>query len=436
MTSSLLNVVHALAISLLLAFCRPALSAGVVNNGGNGIQEDARRLFDGVRSRIYQIRSVTKDGEADSSTGSGFLVGDDGLIATNWHVIDDYVLEPDTYRLEARRTDGKRIPVRVVAIDSLNDLALLRADGETATALELTELPPEKGEKGFAFGDPKRVGFTVVEGTFNGVAAKSMAGHYHFTGAINSGMSGGPVLDRNGKVFGVIVARRTDADLMGFLIPVERLVALISRVKAGKEDHAAMIEEARQGMVRGQEMASTVFISESTESRKLGNFRFPIPPERAFPCSGRSTVEEDDGYKKEFLFCHNDLSISAGKQQNVGLLWTTYGVVRNVSLDAFRFSNRVAEIVASEADDKGDRKVLGRYSCRTDYVALKGVTARVTLCLRSYLKLQGLKDAHIRFMTLDGDTERLAGKLILRGFTEENIRRVSRRFLETIEWKP
>jgi hypothetical protein len=223
---------------------------------------------------------------------------------------------------------------------------------------------------------------------------------------------------------------------MGFLVPVEHLVSLVSRAKPGKEDHDAMAEEARQGMLKGQERVSVAFISESTEFRKIGGFRFPIAPERTFSCGGRSTVEQDDGYRKESHHCFNDLSINAGRAHNVGLLWAAYVVVRNDSLDSFRFANRVGEVAAADPDDKGDRKVLGRYTCRTDHVALKGTTARVTLCTRPYLKLPGLKDAHIRFKTLDGDSERLAGKLILRGFTDENIRRVSRYFLESIEWKP
>ena len=43
---------------------------------------------------------------------------------------------------------------------------------------------------------------TVVEGTFNGLAAQSMAGHLHFSGAINAGMSGGPTVDATGAVVG------------------------------------------------------------------------------------------------------------------------------------------------------------------------------------------------------------------------------------------
>ena len=93
--------------------------------------EGARKIFEESRSRIYQIRTLTVDGGAQNSTGSGFLVGKDGLIATNWHVISDYILDPGRYRLEAIRTDGRKIAVSAVAIDSMNDLALLKADGES-----------------------------------------------------------------------------------------------------------------------------------------------------------------------------------------------------------------------------------------------------------------------------------------------------------------
>ena len=78
---------------------------------------------------------------------------------------------------------------------------------------------------------------------------------------------------------------------------------------------------------------------------------------------------------------------------------------------------------------------MGRYDCRTSHVRLRGGTARVTLCTRPYLKLEGLKDAHMRVVTIDSSEQALVGDLLLRGFTDANIKRLSRWYLETIEWK-
>lgn len=66
---------------------------------------------------------------------------------------------------------------------------------------------------------------------------------------------------------------------------------------------------------------------------------------------------------------------------------------------------------------------------------LKGVTAQATLCRRPYKQLDGLLDAHLRLVTVDSSEVALVGDLILRGFAENNIKRLARWYLETVEWK-
>lgn len=429
------NLVSILGLVLAFSLSSPVAVVEASEAKGSAHRDDARRVFDSVRSRIFQVRAITASGDAVTSSGSGFLVGANGLIATNWHVVDDYLLDPEQHRLEVRRHDNTRAPVKVVAIDSLHDLALLRLEGEKGSALPLQTVQPARGEKGYAIGDPKGVGFTVVEGTFNGVAAQSMAGHLHFSGAINSGMSGGPTLDSSGAVIGINVARRTDADLMGFLVPAEHLAALISRTPASHRDSAAVLEEARLGMVKAQALVTAHFMESAANPSRIGDFILPAVAEGQFRCRGRSSREEDEGYANEALTCNNDLSISVGRRHGAGALGFEYQVISNLSLDAFRFANLVSRALVNEVNDKGDRKVLGRYSCQTSYVRIPASNVRATLCSRPYLRFSGLKEVHLRFATVESGDTALVGDLILRGFTDESIRRITRRFMEGVEWK-
>ena len=435
-----LSVFRAMRIPGLLLFCVvAAFSSGFLQAAerpANGqTTEDARRVFEEAKTRVYQIRSLTIDGDAENSSGSGFLVGETGLIATNWHVVSGNVLEPGTYRLEALTTDKVRVPVRIVAVDSMNDLALLQAEGVTGVPLPLRRTALEKGEKGFAIGNPRGVGFTVVEGNFNGVVSQAISGYFHFTAPMNAGMSGGPALTRDGEVFGVNVAKRTDSDSMGFLVPADRLAALIARPRSEKPDNDTLLEEARQGMIAGQNRVAESVLRPNPETRQIGQFRFPTGQDSTSRCRGSTLKEEDDGYAVESASCLTDLSIEAGRRHGVSLFWADYSVVRNLSLDGFRFAARLSDLATKEKDDKGYRKVVGRYDCRTSHVRLHGGTARVTLCTRPYLKLEGLKDAHMRVVTIDSSEQALVGDLLLRGFTDANIKRLSRWYLETIEWK-
>ena len=397
--------------------------------------ESASTLFEAAKGRIYQIRTLTQDGAAENSTGSGFLVSEDGLIASNWHVVSSAILEPATYRIEAVRTDGLHIPLSVVAIDATSDLALLKASGETGTPFALRRAPPARGDKGFSLGNPKGIGFTVVEGTFNGAEEKSLTGHYHFTAPINAGMSGGPALVSSGEVFGINVARRSDGDSMGFLVPAAKLAALVA--KPGKMNPApdVLLAEARQGMINGQEMITSDILDALPRRQQIGPFSLPAEPGSAARCSGSSTREDDDGYALESVSCLAALPIAAGRKQLVGIFATDYRVIRNLRLDPVRFAARLSDQFGQDKDDGGDRKILGPYACRSSFVTLKGGTARVSLCTRRYRQLEGLMDAHVRLVTVDSSDIGLVGELTLRGFSESNVKRLARWYLESIEWK-
>lgn len=402
---------------------------------GSRPADEARNIFDDARSRIYQIRTLTSDGDAQASYGSGFLVGDDGLIATNWHVVAYSVLHPDLYRLEVRRTDNTRIPVRVVAIDAMSDLALIKADGETGKPFPIRQAPLEKGEKAFSIGNPRNIGFTVVEGTFNGVQAQSIQGNFHFTGAINGGMSGGPGFTRDGEVFGVNVARRTDGSSMSFLVPADRLSALVNRPRADRPSPQALLEEVRQGIIGAQDKVTASVVTADSAMRQIGHFHFPAQSEATSLCAGSTSKEEEDGYATESAFCMTDYAITAGQKHSVGMIAVQYSVVRNLSLDSVRFASRVSTLAGKDKDDKGEKKVVGKYGCRTSYVQIKGGTVRATLCTRPYLKFDGVHDAHLRIVSVDSSEEAMVGELMLFGFTQANIKRLGRWYLETIEWK-
>ena len=88
----------------------------------------AERIFASVPPRLLQIRTLVVGAGQQSSTGSGFLVGADGLAITNYHVVSQVALEPSTYRLEYAAADGSRGEVRLLAIDLPNDLAVVRLD--------------------------------------------------------------------------------------------------------------------------------------------------------------------------------------------------------------------------------------------------------------------------------------------------------------------
>ena len=65
-----------------------------------------------------------------------------------------------------------------------------------------------KGERLFAMGNPLDLGFTIVEGTYNGLVDYSYNERIHFSGALNPGMSGGPTVTADGRIAGINVAKQ------------------------------------------------------------------------------------------------------------------------------------------------------------------------------------------------------------------------------------
>jgi len=94
------------------------------------VSASARRLYERSKGQLLQIRTLLKTQDSQASVGSGFLVSDDGHVVTNYHVISQFALEPDSYRLRYATTDGQSGALELLDFDARRDLALLRAVGD------------------------------------------------------------------------------------------------------------------------------------------------------------------------------------------------------------------------------------------------------------------------------------------------------------------
>ena len=178
-----------------------------------------------------QIRGFFEESASSAFHGSGFAVDDGRKIVTNYHVVAQAVLYPRQYRLEYLASDGQQGLLRVLAIDVRHDLAVVAADDLELPPLKLRSEIPAQGERAWSIGFPLDLGLTITEGVANGLVENSIEQRIHYTGAINSGMSGGPALDTRGRVYGVNVSVVTDRQLVGFVVPAKHIPALLARAK-------------------------------------------------------------------------------------------------------------------------------------------------------------------------------------------------------------
>src|SRR5689334_13907284 len=219
---------------------------------GMPLSSTAEAVYAQSRPRLLQIRTLVQSAGGQATIGSGFVVSEHGFALTNYHVVSQYALEPATYRLEYVAPDGTSGPLKLHAIDVANDLAVVQLDRTGLPWFAFDEravkgaLP--KGERLFAMGNPLDLGFTIVEGTYNGLVDKSYNERIHFSGALNPGMSGGPTVTVGGRIAGVNVAKQIGGDLVSFLVPARHAAALLARAEGSAPMTAdqARAEIARQ----------------------------------------------------------------------------------------------------------------------------------------------------------------------------------------------
>lgn len=161
-----------------------------------------------------------------SSLCSGAVVAPDGLVATAYHC----VAGGGRPRVELR--DGRRFVGTVVATRPRDDLALVRVDAVDLPALSLRTDPPEVGERLYALGHP--FGYaaggafagTLLWSASEGISSAVGDTYVQTDASVNPGSSGGPLVDADGRLVGV-VSRKLRADNLGFATRTDHLEALI-----------------------------------------------------------------------------------------------------------------------------------------------------------------------------------------------------------------
>jgi serine protease Do len=164
-----------------------------------------------------------------SSSGTGFVV-DAGIIATNHHVIDGESIASLRLHFPSGNDDLKGpFEVQLLYEDPKRDLALLRFSNTTIASLPLADHTEfRRGLDVLVIGNPGAGGNVILEnavsrGILSSVATVDGQEYYQVSIAINSGNSGGPVIDDHGKVVGVVTWKARDKDGLAFAVPFTQL---------------------------------------------------------------------------------------------------------------------------------------------------------------------------------------------------------------------
>ena len=402
-----------------------------------------QRVYDSARQRLVQVRTLLRQQDSQSSVGSGFLVSEQGHFITNYHVVSTMALQPQRYRLVYSTDDGQRGVLQLLAVDVVNDLALLKAADPAplaargVMAFRPAEQPLGRGERIFSLGNPLDVGFAVVEGAYNGLVERSFVPTIFFGGSLSSGMSGGPAVDDRGRVIGINVASRRDGEQVSFLVPAAPAQALFEAHRGDAPVTQPMQGEIARQLLAHQQKLTDAFIALPWREAGHARYTIPVPQENFMRCWGGSTPPGSRGLEFERSDCAMDSRIYIDGSLQTGHFSVRHEAYDGRSLGALRFAERYSSSFQNEGFGQKTRQLTAP-ACREAEVrqAPDALPLRAVTCLRAYRKLPGLYDMSVLVATLDGSTTGAQGRFNAHGVSWDNALRLADHYLKGFAWQP
>lgn len=179
---------------------------------------------------LIQTQSPGKDGKVETSLGSGVIVTDAGDILTSLHVVNQAT------EIQVTFADGTESGATITGKQEANDIAVLRATRPPAQVVPATLGNPRAmrvGDEAYVVGNPFGLYSSMSAGIISGFdrtfrppnSNQKLEGLIQVDAAVNPGNSGGPLLNRNGEVIGIVegIVNPTGQDVfvgIGFAVPI------------------------------------------------------------------------------------------------------------------------------------------------------------------------------------------------------------------------
>ena len=241
-------VVGLLALGVLLGFSIGLLVAGGGLTGPSVLydQDLVMELFDRASPAVVELDVSLGFGIGSGGTGSGFFVDREGRIVTSNHVVDS------ARTVRVRLHDGRTLEATKLGNSPADDLALLQVDPAEVSDIEPLPLADSfevvPGQMAVAIGSPFRNLNSVTVGVVSGrsrapvsAIARPIPDMIQTDAPLNSGNSGGPLLNSSGEVIGVNSSIRTspfqgmDEFRIGFAVPSNTLEDLLPQLIVAEE---------------------------------------------------------------------------------------------------------------------------------------------------------------------------------------------------------
>ena len=391
----------------------------------------AQQLYASAQNDLLQLRVLLKNGRSQSAVGSGFLIGKSNLVITNFHVVSQIALEPETYFGEFKDTQGKSGDIQLLAVDVQHDLAVVRVNRNGTGVFNLTEVPAtlNQGEHLYSLGNPLDLGFTISEGTYNGVSHRGFGDQIMFTGPVNPGMSGGPNVTAAGHVAGINVAHRRDGELVSFLVPATYAQKLFSGITADSKPPADFKPIIGEQLLAHQTVMMDALLATPLTDKKLGPYTVPVRESEQIRCWGSSDTKGEKTYTTDQINCAMESELFVSEDLQTGSISMTHRFVQTDKLDPLRFALFVGKMFSNRvAGDTKDANVTTSH-CTEEFIGNNNFTSRAVVCVESYQKFAGLYNFLLFTTSTDEPFMNLQSRLVMNGVSYENGQKFIKQFL-------
>lgn len=398
-------------------------------------ENSSSSIYSDVEVSVYQVRVINQQTGKKTAIGSAFVVMRPDIIATNYHVVSTYINNPEgDFALDYLSTSGNTGRLELLAVDVLHDLAVLKADTPLGKPLQIAKIPP-KGARLYSLGNPMDKGFSIVEGTNNGVMKSSDDNNILFSGSLNSGMSGGPTLDENKNVVGINVA--TSGNGLSYLVPAEYLAIILERLKlTGFQADTDIGQRITDQLKNNADKYVQNLRKREWTLQQLGRFKVPMDVTGVVRCWDNSDKPREDTLMRSyFTQCSNESSIYLDDELEVGTLDYEYVWLDAGEMIPAQFYRHYEAMNVSVSASGADEQDVTNFECFTDFTLIAGQEFKMTVCRRDYLNYTGLSDLLVTAALVGHKRQGMLFNLDMTGTTFESGMALLQRMLEDFKWQ-
>ncbi len=305
-------------------------------------------------SQFFRQLPIPHGDMQQRSLGSGFIIGADGVVLTNAHVVRD------AKRVTVKLADRREFDAKVLGVDTVTDIAVLKLDAKDLPTVRIGDADQlEVGDYVLAIGQPygfeESASAGIVSATRRSLPGDTSVPFIQTDVAVNPGNSGGPLFDASGAVVGInsqIYSNTGGYEGVSFAIPINVALRVQDEIVShGKVEHARL---GVQVQPLSQGLASSFKLDNPS-----GALVAKVEPDSAAQQAGIRTGDVILKFNGEALSSAGDLSAKVGMAHPGDT--ATLDVWRDgkpLTIKA-KLGNAEVDLASADTDENGDHGRLG-----------------------------------------------------------------------------